>query len=441
MPPGGGAAGPAARPAGGHCRGPEAIAPTRFFESALADSGDSDAETSEELFYQQQQDAEDLLSAALNLDVREAYLDVHYRSRNEDLIGFSNHAYYGSRLQPIPGHPRNKALSTPIRLHRVDGVYQERANIQEAEAAVALVAELLAEPQPPSIGVACFNLTQREAILEAFDQLAAKDEDFAQKLETARQRKGPDSFEGLFVKNFENVQGDERDVMIICTTFGPDPQGKFRRNFGALSQREGGRRLNVLVTRARDSIHVLTSIPVKELGATEPLPPGATPNGRLQLYAYLRYAGQLERLYAEHQDKLEQMRRDTKPEMRMHGNAVPSRLAAALGQTLLQHHQTGSHVHWGNDGFSVDVACIHPYMPADVTIGVLADFSRYHKTPDPVAWDLFRTQVLRSQGWELERLWSPVLFRRHEEMMQRINASHERLGRDSATVKKELPSS
>ena len=416
------------------------LPPTRFFESTLADSGDSDAETAEELFYQQQQDAEDLLSAALNLDVREAYLDVHYRSRNEDLIGFSNHAYYGSRLQPIPGHPRNKALSTPIRLHRVDGVYHERTNIKEAEAAATLVAELLAEAQPPSIGVACFNLTQREAILEALDNLAGKDGDFARRIETARQRKGRDSFEGLFVKNLENVQGDERDVMIICTTFGPDSQGKFRRNFGALSQREGGRRLNVLVTRAREAIHVLTSIPTKEYGAVEPLPPGVTPNGRLQLYAYLRYAEQLARLYVEYQDRLEQMRRDTEPELKTHDATMPSRLASALGGILLRQHQTGSHVHWGNDGFSVDVACIHPHMPADVTVGVLTDFSRYHKTPDPVAWDLFRTQVLRGQGWQLERLWSPVLFRRRQEMVQRIHSSHERLVHDMAAARQGEPS-
>jgi hypothetical protein len=403
------------------------LPPTRFFESALADSGDSDAETAEELFYQQQQEAEDLLTAALNLDVREAYLDVHYRSRNEALIGFSNEHYYGSRLQPIPGHPRNKALSTPIQLHRVDGTYSERANVKEAEAAVDLIAELLASPQPPSIGVACFNLTQKEAIHDAISARIAKDAAFAARYETARNRKGRDSFEGLFVKNLENVQGDERDVMIICTTFGPDAQGKFRRNFGALSQREGGRRLNVLVTRARDAVHVLTSIPAAEYTAVEAPPPGLQPNGRLQLYAYLRYAEGLAARFASHQDELEKMRRDSKPELKIWETATPSPLAAAFATAMLERHQTGSHVNWGNEGFCVDVACIHPLMPADVTVGVLTDFSRFHKTPDPIEWDIFRTRVLRSQGWELQRLWSPVLFRRAEEMMLRVKAAHERL--------------
>lgn len=403
------------------------LPPTRFFESALADSGDSDAETAEELFFQQQSEAEDLLTAALNLDVREAYLDVHYRSRNEALIGFSNEHYYGSRLQPIPGHPRNKALSTPIKLHRVDGVYHERANAKEAEAAVNLVAELLSETEPPSIGVACFNLTQKEAIHDAIAARVEKDAEFARRYEQARTRKGRDSFEGLFVKNLENVQGDERDVMIISTTFGPDPQGKFRRNFGALSQREGGRRLNVLVTRAREAVHVLTSIPAAEYAALAPAPPGQIPNGRLQLYAYLGYAERLADFFASCQDELEKMRRDATPELKHWDNATPSPLAAALGRTLLGRHQTGSHIHWGNEGFCVDVACIHPLMPADVTVGVLTDFCRFHKTPDPVEWDIFRTRVLRSQGWELERLWSPVLFRRAEEMLARVKAAHDRL--------------
>ncbi|MFN0128568.1 MAG: AAA domain-containing protein [Verrucomicrobiales bacterium] len=403
------------------------LPPTRFFESALADTGDADAETAEELFFQQQSEAEDLLTAALNLDVREAYLDVHYRSRHEALIGFSNDHYYGSRLQPIPGHPRHKALDTPIRIHRVNGTYHERANVKEAEAAIDLIAELLDSPAPPSIGVACFNVTQKEAIHDALTARLARDAEFARRYEEAKIRKGRDSFEGLFVKNLENVQGDERDIMIICTTFGPDHHGKFRRNFGALSQREGGRRLNVLVTRAREAVHVLTSIPAAEYATAEPAPPGQIPNGRLQLYAYLRYAEKLAGLFHNYQEELEKMRRDAAPELKSWPSATPSPMAAALAHTLLNRHHTGSHLHWGNDGFCIDVACIHPLLPADVTVGVLTDFSRFHKTPDPIEWDIFRTRVLRSQGWELQRLWSPVVFRRATEMLARIKSAHDRL--------------
>lgn len=93
----------------------------------------------------------------------------------------------------------------------------------------------------------------------------------------------------------------------------------------------------------------------------------------------------------------------------------------------MDRHQTDSQIHWGNEGFCVDVACVHPLMPADVTVGVLTDFSRFHKTADPIEWDIFRTRVLRSQGWELQRLWSPVLFRRAEELLQHVKDEDDRL--------------
>lgn len=402
---------------------PKQLPPTRFFEQALAESDDTGAETADDVFLQQQSEAEDLLAAALNLEVQEAFLDVHYRSRNEALIGFSNDAFYSSRLQPIPGHPRNKALRVPIRLLRADGLYENRGNIAEARAAVELVAELLDADEAPSIGIACFNLNQRDLILDELEARAAADRVFAERLEIARKRRGRDSFEGLFVKNLENVQGDERDHMIICTTFGRDKDGKFRRNFGALSRAGGERRLNVLVTRARDAIHVVTSIPRAEYLAAEPAN-GERPTGRHQLYAYLRYAERLEELYRRWQDELETARRDTAPACVVAPSAQPSAVAEALGGALHREHGVGSTVHWGNEGFCVDLALTHPELPEDVTLGVLADFNRYRKTPDPIAWELFRTTVLRGQGWQLHRVWSPGLFRDPAAQVAAVKREH-----------------
>lgn len=405
---------------------PKQLPPTRFFEQSLAESDDTGAETAEDVFHQQQSESEDLLAAALNLEVQEAFLDVHYRSRNEALIGFSNDAFYSSRLQPIPGHPRNKALRAPIRLVRADGLYENRGNATEARITVELVSELLDSATPPSIGIACFNLNQRDLILDALDERAAKDSVFAERLEIAKKRRGRDSFEGLFVKNLENVQGDERDHMIICTTFGPDKDGKFRRNFGALSRTGGERRLNVLVTRARDAIHVVTSIPRAEYmgGASAP---NERPTGRLLLYGYLLYAERLESVYRQWQDDLETARRDADPVCTIAPATHPSSVAQALGQSLHHKHKIGSTVHWGNDGFSVDVALTHPEMPEDVTIGVLTDFNRYRKTPDPIAWELFRMVVLRSQGWELHRLWTPGIFRDPDVQLNMIRQQHDLL--------------
>ncbi|MDF9832004.1 hypothetical protein M2103_000208 [Ereboglobus sp. PH5-5] len=404
---------------------PKQLPPTRFFESALTESNDTAAETAEEVFAQQQSETEDLLGAALNLNVQEAFLDVHYRSRNAALIGFSNDSFYNKRLQPIPGHPKNRAVHAPILLTHVDGVYHERGNEAEARAAANLVAELLDTAEPPSIGVACFNLNQRDLIIDALDEKAAADPAFAQKLETARRRRGRDSFEGLFVKNLENVQGDERDHMIICTTFGPDKDGKFRRNFGALSRIGGDRRLNVLVTRARDAIHVLTSIPRVEYTSVTPPEPGRSITGRHQLYAYLRYAETLGARFDEWQTELETARRHEHAQVLRDETTQPSALAEALARRLHAASNIGSTVYWGNDGFCVDIALTHPHMPADVTIGVLTDFNRYKKTPDPVAWENFRAQILQSQGWSLHRIWSPALFRDPEKLLAEIADRHQ----------------
>src|SRR5207237_6928695 len=132
---------------------------------------------------------------------------------------------------------------------------------------------------PPYIGIDSMNVDQRELILDKLDDFAAEDAEFGRRLSDARTRRGHGSFDGLFVKNLENVQGDERDHIIISTTYGPDERGKFFRRFGPLGRVGGGRRLNVLVTRARDEVHVVTSIPRSEYLSLPPVPAGADPGG------------------------------------------------------------------------------------------------------------------------------------------------------------------
>ena len=122
---------------------PQQLPPSRFFESAIAVSEEEDAETDQQLFEQQQREIEDLLGAALNVEIEECYLDVHYRSRNSDLIEFSNRNFYGSRLQPIPGHPSNRARYAPLTLYAVGGTYVDRTNLAEAEKVSQIVRDLL----------------------------------------------------------------------------------------------------------------------------------------------------------------------------------------------------------------------------------------------------------------------------------------------------------
>jgi hypothetical protein len=400
---------------------PKQLPPTRFFEGAVAASQDEDANTDQELFEQQQSAVEDLLSAALNLEVDQSYLDVHYRSHNSDLISFSNEQFYNKRLQPIPAHPRNRAKFPPITLVRAHGMYEKRVNEAEAREVLRIVRKLLNMEEVPSIGIACFNLSQRDLILETLEGAAAGDSRFAEQFAAARQRSGRDSFEGLFVKNLENVQGDERDHIIISTTYGPDSRGKFYRRFGPLGQVGGGRRLNVLVTRARQRVHLVTSIPREVYTALPPVAAGQIPGGGWLLFSYLHYAELLEMTYQEAEKAASEVAEPVPQDVIVQETQTPSKMAVALGNAISHERKNGSVVHWGNEGFCVDVALRHPTKLTDVTAGVLCDLTRYQKTEDPIEWEVFRTAVLKSQGWGLVRAFSAQTFRDTDAVLREID--------------------
>jgi hypothetical protein len=412
---------------------PKQLPPTRFFESAIAQSDDDDdIETDQQLFEAHQGEIEDLLGAALNLEIEQCYLDVHYRSQSAELIQFSNLHFYGRRLQPIPGHPSNKPPEAPLILHRADGAYDKRQNEAEAAKVVEIVQDLLKGKEPPSIGIACFNLQQRDLIVEKLDDLAVEDDRFGKKLAEARTRQGKGSFEGLFVKNLENVQGDERDHIIISTTYGPDTSGRFYRRFGPLGRAGGGRRLNVLVTRSRQAVHLVTSIPAEVYRALPPIPGGQTPTGGWLLFAYLKYAEDVAAAYKDENSAVGGQisgngNGDANHEAAINPAVVqkrrtqtPSVFCESLADTLASQHQISSEVYWGNDGFVVDVALRHPQKPDDVTIGLLCDASRFQNAEDPVEWDVFRTGIHESQGWNLLRIWTPHFFRDPKGVMSTI---------------------
>jgi hypothetical protein len=390
---------------------PQQLPPSRFFESALAVSDDKEVETDQDLFEVHQGEIEDLLGAALSIDIQQSYLDVHYRSTNADLIQFSNAQFYSSRLQPIPGHPSRRSQLPPITLHRVDGVYRERTNPAEGDQVCRIVQDLLKRAAPPSIGIACFNLAQRDLIMEKLDEAAEEDKEFAGRLDDARARRGRGSFEGLFVKNLENVQGDERDHIIISTTYGPDENGNFYRRFGPLGQAGGGRRLNVLVTRAREEVHLVTSIPPSLYRKLPPVPAGQTPGGGWLLFGYLRFAEQLAEVYEKNREKREDAAPDRETQVTVQPSQSPSTFAQALAHRLAKENHIGSDVQWGNEGFCVDIALHDPSQSEEVTLGILCDGVRFSGAEDPVEWDLFRTSILETQGWALHRLWTPHYFR------------------------------
>jgi serine/threonine protein kinase len=224
--------------------------------------------------------------------LKRATLQVHYRSEYRELIGYSNAAFYQNELGVPVRHPDAAVRSAkPIEYLHVGGTYVSQTNPDEAQKVVDLLAALWTEGagDPPSVGVVTFNLQQAELIEEKLEERAEADEAF--RLAYAREQSRTDRGEDMsvFVKNVENVQGDERDLIIFSTTFGPTEKGVFRRNFGALTHKGGERRLNVAVTRARRKVMIVTSMPIDDVSdmlRTRRKP--ETPRDYLQ--AYLQYA-------------------------------------------------------------------------------------------------------------------------------------------------------
>ncbi|TDS14198.1 superfamily I DNA and/or RNA helicase [Maribacter caenipelagi] len=255
--------------------------PTGFFTKKLEEDDDDTDQTEldedhseEELVNYEDawnkkevKDSPDLLSLAKTV-LPTTTLQIHYRSKYKALINYSNYAFYDGMLHIPAYHPKEEiSVVKPIEVLRVNGIYDEQTNTAEADTLIAYLAEHWALPEHErlSTGIVTFNKKQAELIEDTIEQHAAQDDTFGRALTIARNKEQDGEDMGFFVKNVENVQGDERDMILFSTTFGINPLGSFRRNFGALGHRGGERRLNVAITRARNKVVIATSMPTQAI--------------------------------------------------------------------------------------------------------------------------------------------------------------------------------
>jgi len=245
-------------------------------------------------------DCPDLLHLSL-ASLPQTTLQIHYRSAFRELIGYSNAAFYRNELGVPVRHPDDSVRKyRPIEYVPAEGIYENQQNPEEAKRVVEVLAQIWQESNGhrPSVGIVTFNLKQADLIEELLEERAEQDEEFRKTYAAEQDRKDQGEEMSLFVKNVENVQGDERDYILFSTTFGRTRAGLFRRNFGVLGNAGGERRLNVAVTRARRKVIIVGSMPIDEISdmiRTRRRP--ETPRDYLQ--AYFHYAtlvsnGQLE---------------------------------------------------------------------------------------------------------------------------------------------------
>jgi predicted DNA-binding WGR domain protein len=253
--------------------------PTNFFNVRREDPDDLEQYTDEEDEWLSN-DLESLLVQATK-KLNNVMLGWHYRSRYETLINYSNHAFYSGNLLTIPDRVIHHGQKQAIEIkgsedaekfisaltdrsisfhHLTKGVYEKRVNEQEASYIAEMIRILLKGKIKDSIGIVAFSQEQQQAIEDALYRLSADDKEFEQLLEEAFNRTDHDQFTGLFVKNLENVQGDERDLIIMSICYGYDSKKRMIMNFGPVNKKGGEKRLNVIFSRAKKHMAVVSSI-------------------------------------------------------------------------------------------------------------------------------------------------------------------------------------
>ncbi len=365
--------------------------PSNFFGNDVIFWNENEDENNAEDFLAE---SKSLLEYADDANYKSSYLDYHYRSLHPDLIQFSNYAFYQSRLIPLP----EKQPYQAIHYANVEGIYKDGTNVTEADEIVKLIYSIeKTNNEYPGIGIATFNIFQRNLIFDKLYEQAYADKQKNEQLQALLNK-------GLFVKNLENIQGDERDIMILSTTFGKDEDGKFRQFFGPLTQEKGYQLLNVIITRAKHSLYVFTSVPEQVFMQfeTELLQKGNT--GKSIFYAYLAYV----KACSENNEQQDEFIKTTlQKNNKQHSSGKKSEQQAILKNqlfTILQ-KQLGDKVqrNYQLGGFMLDIVLIKNNQPH-----VSIDFENTQNYHAEVAYriKLHQQKMVENYGIKTYNLWS-----------------------------------
>ena len=377
------------------------LPPTSFFERIVADEEDTDPDDTSEGALSSAAKATDLESILALCEARglnSSMLRWHYRSRHQSLIAVSNAEFYKQLIMP-PAAKTDRA-SEGLILRRVAGAYDrggKRTNLIEAEAVANAIASHAKNCADLSLGIVTFSTAQRDAIE---DLLEIKRRGDAALDDLLREGKAED----VFVKNLENVQGDERDVIFVSVGYGPRIAGARLDSmaFGPVSGDGGERRLNVLFTRARSRCEVFVSFAAGDIDLDR-----SKGEGTRVLKRFLQYAesGVLEE------------RASTSPDADLPFEEAVAAFIEGCGYKVDK--QVGS------AGFKIDLGVRHPDQPGRYILAVECDGATYHSGLWARERDRLRQEILENMGWRFFRIWSTDWFYRRGDTAQRLQAALE----------------
>jgi len=361
---------------------PKQMPPTSFFSTNNFDEENAEKE-----------DLESILDDCLALSMPSKHLLWHYRSKHESLIAFSNSNYYDNKLMTFPS-PDD--IATKVSNVHVPGYYdrgKSRQNKFEATAITEEVVRMLADPvlSKRSIGIVTFSSAQHNLIEDLLNEA------FKQRPEL--ESVALESTEPIFIKNLENVQGDERDVILFSMGYGPDKNGSISLNFGPLNREGGWRRLNVAVSRARYEMKVFSTLRSDQIDIIR-----TSSEGVAGIKAFLEYSEKGKKVLTQKN----YIRKEKT-------NSFENHIAEELRK-----FDFDVHTNIGCSGYRIDIGVVNPENSTEYILGILTDGENYKSAKTAKDREMVRMQVLQLLGWNIYKLWSPDWWDNPRKVMQEI---------------------
>ncbi len=354
-------------------------------------------------------DAESLLDLA-RYKYKETILNYHYRSKYEELISFSNYAFYDGKLivSPNKHHPKKPPIEYVV---CEDGVWDKRQNLPEAKKVIDIIKRVLREKsQEETVGVITFNVQQRNLIEDLLDETLFSNSKYAGQLNREMNRFENGEDQSLFVKNIENVQGDERDIIIFSTAYAKNMEGRFLRQFGWLNSEGGQNRLNVAVSRAKKKIFMVTSFYPENFHVDD-----LRSVGPKRLKEYLKYCHRVSEKDQEGAQAV--LERLTDTEITPDESSLESLQDDVLRRLEKDNLDVKTDIGIGK--YKIDFG-IEDEQGSGYKLGIICDVNSGFKSDDVRDALYHQEKYLRARGWMIYRIFTPNWYKDANKEMREI---------------------